>query len=59
MEGGRNDNGEEWNNFFEQNKNNRQKNELQGEFKNIKPLIFNVETEKATKSWLINMNNYI
>lgn len=32
--------------------------ELQGQFKKIKPLIFDGETQEGAKAWLLNMSKY-
>ena len=36
----------------------KQNTKLQGEFKKIKPPVFDGDVEEATEAWLINMNNY-
>eukprot|EP00253_Pinus_taeda_P026738 PITA_26738 len=45
-------------NAFEQQTSKRQRVELQGEFRKIKPPHFDGEQEKAAEAWLINMNKY-
>eukprot|EP00253_Pinus_taeda_P009062 PITA_09062 len=46
------------NNVNEQQTSKRQRVELQGEFRKIKPPHFDGEQEEATEAWLINMNKY-
>lgn len=46
------------NNASKQQTSKRQRVELQGEFRKIKPLDFDGEEEEATEAWLINMNKY-
>ena len=36
----------------------KQKVELQGEFRKIKPPMFDGEAEEVDEAWLINMNKY-
>eukprot|EP00253_Pinus_taeda_P002934 PITA_02934 len=43
-------------NAFEQQTSKRQRVELQGEFRKIKPPHFDEEQEEAAEAWLINMN---
>eukprot|EP00253_Pinus_taeda_P012064 PITA_12064 len=45
-------------NAFEQQTSKRQRMELQGEFRKIKPPHFDGEHEEAAEAWLINMNKY-
>eukprot|EP00253_Pinus_taeda_P019771 PITA_19771 len=45
-------------NAFEQQTSKRQRVELQGEFRKIKPPHFDGEQEEAAEAWLINMNKY-
>eukprot|EP00253_Pinus_taeda_P032987 PITA_32987 len=45
-------------NAFEQQTSKRQRLELQGEFRKIKPPRFDGEQEVAAEAWLINMNKY-
>eukprot|EP00253_Pinus_taeda_P012189 PITA_12189 len=45
-------------NVFEQQTSKRQRVELQGEFRKIKPPHFDGEQEEAAEAWLINMNKY-
>eukprot|EP00253_Pinus_taeda_P025293 PITA_25293 len=45
-------------NVFEQQTSKRQKVELQGEFRKIKPPHFDGEQEEAVEAWIINMNKY-
>jgi len=44
-------------NVPQQQTSKRQKMELQGEFRKIKPPHFDGEQEEAAEAWLINMNN--
>eukprot|EP00253_Pinus_taeda_P025982 PITA_25982 len=46
------------NNAFEQQTSKRQRVELQGEFRRIKPPDFDGEQEEAAEAWLINMKKY-
>eukprot|EP00253_Pinus_taeda_P015343 PITA_15343 len=46
------------NNVFDQQTSKRQKVELQGEFRKIKPPHFDGEQEEAAEAWIINMNKY-
>lgn len=57
-EGGKNGNEEKSDNVSSKKGTKRQKIELQGEFKIIKPLVYNGEAEEATEDWSINMNKY-
>eukprot|EP00253_Pinus_taeda_P002762 PITA_02762 len=45
-------------NAFEQQTSKRQRIELQGEFRKIKPPYFDKEQEEVAEAWLINMNKY-
>eukprot|EP00253_Pinus_taeda_P008047 PITA_08047 len=45
-------------NVFDQQTSKRQKVELQGEFRKIKPPHFDGEQEEAAEAWIINMNKY-
>eukprot|EP00253_Pinus_taeda_P013110 PITA_13110 len=45
-------------NVLEQQTSKRQKMELQGEFRKIKPPLFDGEQEEAAEAWLININKY-
>eukprot|EP00253_Pinus_taeda_P015904 PITA_15904 len=45
-------------NAFEQQTSKRQRMELQGEFRKIKPPHFDGEHEEVAEAWLINMNKY-
>eukprot|EP00253_Pinus_taeda_P011491 PITA_11491 len=45
-------------NALEQQTSKRQRTELQGEFRKIKPPHFDGEQEEAVEAWLINMNKY-
>eukprot|EP00253_Pinus_taeda_P034889 PITA_34889 len=45
-------------NVLEQQTSKRQKMELQGEFRKIKPPLFDGEQEEAAEAWLININEY-
>eukprot|EP00253_Pinus_taeda_P012142 PITA_12142 len=45
-------------NVLEQQTSKRQRVELQGEFRKIKPPHFDGEQEEAAEAWLINMNKY-
>eukprot|EP00253_Pinus_taeda_P018663 PITA_18663 len=45
-------------NVIEQQTSKRQRVELQGEFRKIKPPHFDGEQEEAAEAWLINMNKY-
>eukprot|EP00253_Pinus_taeda_P018433 PITA_18433 len=45
-------------NVLEQQTSKRQKMELQGEFRKIKPPLFDGEQEEAVEAWLININKY-
>lgn len=45
-------------NVLEQQTSKRQRMELQGEFRKIKPPHFDGEQEEAAEAWLINMNKY-
>eukprot|EP00253_Pinus_taeda_P028923 PITA_28923 len=45
-------------NVFDQQNSKRQKVELQGEFRKIKPPHFDGEQEEAAKAWIINTNKY-
>eukprot|EP00253_Pinus_taeda_P009984 PITA_09984 len=45
-------------NVNEQQTSKRQRVELQGEFRKIKPLHFDGEQEEAAEAWMINMNKY-
>eukprot|EP00253_Pinus_taeda_P033796 PITA_33796 len=45
-------------NALEQQTSKRQRMELQGEFRKIKPPHFDGEQEEAAEAWLINMNKY-
>ena len=45
-------------NVPEQQTSKRQRMELQGEFRKIKPPHFDGEQEEAAEAWLINMNKY-
>ena len=45
-------------NFSDQQENKRQKLELQGEFRKIKPPTFDGEAEEVVEAWLININKY-
>eukprot|EP00253_Pinus_taeda_P026215 PITA_26215 len=45
-------------NVVEQQTSKRQKMELQGEFRKIKPPQFDGEQEEAAEAWLININKY-
>lgn len=45
-------------NSSEQHTSKRQRIELQGEFRKIKPPHFDGEQEEAAEAWLINMNKY-
>ena len=45
-------------NASEQQTSKRQKVELQGEFRKIKPPHYDGEQEEAAEAWLINMNKY-
>eukprot|EP00253_Pinus_taeda_P019525 PITA_19525 len=45
-------------NVLEQQTSKRQKMELQGEFRKIKPPLFDEEQEEAVEAWLININKY-
>eukprot|EP00253_Pinus_taeda_P017453 PITA_17453 len=45
-------------NAFEQQTSKRQRMELQGEFRKIKPPHFDREHEETVEAWLINMNKY-
>eukprot|EP00253_Pinus_taeda_P012641 PITA_12641 len=45
-------------NVNEQQTSKRQRMELQGEFRKIKPPHFDGEQEEAAEAWLINMNKY-
>jgi len=45
-------------NVSDQRKTKTQKMELQGEFKNLKPSLFEGESEEAAKAWLIDMDKY-
>eukprot|EP00253_Pinus_taeda_P012331 PITA_12331 len=45
-------------NASEQQTSKRQKVELQGEFRKIKPSHYDGEQEEAAEAWLINMNKY-
>eukprot|EP00253_Pinus_taeda_P007271 PITA_07271 len=45
-------------NAFEQQTSKKQRMELQGEFRKIKPPHFDGEHEEAAEAWLINMNKY-
>eukprot|EP00253_Pinus_taeda_P033962 PITA_33962 len=45
-------------NVFDQQTLKRQKVELQGEFRKIKPPHFDGEQEEAAEAWIINMNKY-
>lgn len=50
---------EEWSdNASEQQTSKRQRIELQGEFRKIKPPHFDEEQEEAAEAWLININKY-
>eukprot|EP00253_Pinus_taeda_P031271 PITA_31271 len=49
---------ERFDNAFEQQTSKRQRVELQGEFRKIKPPYFDGEQEEAAEAWLINMNKY-
>lgn len=57
-EGGRTGNEEESDNISGKKGTKGQKIELQGEFKKIKPPIYNGEVEEVVEDWLINMNKY-
>lgn len=46
------------NNVFDQHKMKRHKTELQGDFKKIKPSLFDGEMEEAVEAWLIDMGKY-
>eukprot|EP00253_Pinus_taeda_P012645 PITA_12645 len=46
------------NNVIDQQTSKRQRVELQGEFRKIKPPHFDGEQEEAAEAWLINMNKY-
>jgi len=45
-------------NVIEQQTSKRQRVELQGEFRKIKPPHFDRKKEEAAEAWLINMNKY-
>eukprot|EP00253_Pinus_taeda_P016580 PITA_16580 len=45
-------------NVLDQQTSKRQKMELQGEFRKIKPPHFDAEPEEAAEAWLININKY-
>eukprot|EP00253_Pinus_taeda_P018243 PITA_18243 len=45
-------------NVYEQQTSKKQRMELQGEFRKIKPPHFDGEQEEAAEAWLINMNKY-
>eukprot|EP00253_Pinus_taeda_P006899 PITA_06899 len=45
-------------NVFDQQTSKKQKVELQGEFRKIKPPHFDGEQEEAAEAWIINMNKY-
>lgn len=45
-------------NVSDQHKTKRQKSELQGEFKKIKPSLFEGENKEAAEAWLIDIGNY-
>eukprot|EP00253_Pinus_taeda_P014588 PITA_14588 len=45
-------------NVLDQQTSKRQKVELQGEFRKIKPPHFDGEQEEAAEAWIINMNKY-
>eukprot|EP00253_Pinus_taeda_P031671 PITA_31671 len=45
-------------NVFDQQTSKRQRVELQGEFRKIKPPHFDGEQEEAAEAWIINMNKY-
>jgi len=45
-------------NVFNQRKTKRKNMELQGEFKKIKPSLFEGEFEEAVEAWLIEMGKY-
>eukprot|EP00253_Pinus_taeda_P010917 PITA_10917 len=49
---------ERFDNVIEQQTSKRQRVELQGEFRKIKPPHFDGEQEEAAEAWLINMNKY-
>eukprot|EP00253_Pinus_taeda_P020750 PITA_20750 len=50
--------GEKSDNASEHQTSKRQRMELQGEFRKIKPPHFDGESEEAAEAWLINMNKY-
>lgn len=45
-------------NVSNKKKQKGQKIELQGEFRKIKPCVFDGEQEEVVEAWIINMNNY-
>jgi len=56
--GGSKEQEERSDNVYEQQTSKRQRMELQGEFRKIKPPHFDGEQEEAAEAWLINMNKY-
>ena len=54
----RNYNEAESGNLYDQQDIKRQKVELQGEFRKIKPPMFDGGAEEVAEAWLINMNKY-
>eukprot|EP00253_Pinus_taeda_P013617 PITA_13617 len=56
--GGSEEQEERSDNVYEQQTSKRQRMELQGEFRKIKPPHFDGEQEEAAEAWLINMNKY-
>ena len=54
----RNFNEAESKNETERKPNKKQKVELHGEFRKIKPPMFDGEKEEVAEAWLINMNKY-
>eukprot|EP00253_Pinus_taeda_P028842 PITA_28842 len=58
LPGGSEEQEERSDNVYEQQTSKRQRMELQGEFRKIKPPHFDGEQEEAAEAWLINMNKY-
>jgi len=58
IEGGEENHEEDLDNVSNHKIHKRQNSELQGEFRKIKPPLYDGEQEEALEAWLINMNKY-